>query len=461
MKIAIVGDGKVGRTLTEQLSREGHDIVVIDRNREALADSEESLDVISVHGNGASLEVQKTADIGNMDLLIAATSADEINMLCCIVARKLGCRHTIARVRNPEYVDQVYFLKDELGLNMTTNPESMAAREIFKLLQLPSFVRRDAFAKGRAEIVELLLKEGNILNGKRLIELNKLTGLKVLVCAVERGDQVYIPAGNFRLEKGDKVYVTAPTNDLAALISVLGLETLKIKNVMIIGGSRIAFYLAQRLTASGIKVKILEQDYSKAKELAERLPKAEIVCVDGSSKKTLLAEGIEQTDALVALTNVDEANVLISMCANLLEVPKVVTKINRTEYAEVFKNKGLDCVVSPKDLTANEIIRYVRSMQNTTGSGVLTLHRIVDNKVEALEFLATERTDYLGKKLSEIKLRPNILIACINRKGQIIIPRGDDTIELDDTVIIVTTADRMFRDLNDIFETAESASALQ
>jgi len=461
MKIAIVGDGKVGRTLTEQLSREGHDIVVIDRNREALADSEESLDVISVHGNGASLEVQKTADIGNMDLLIAATSADEINMLCCIVARKLGCRHTIARVRNPEYVDQVYFLKDELGLNMTTNPESMAAREIFKLLQLPSFVRRDAFAKGRAEIVELLLKEGNILNGKRLIELNKLTGLKVLVCAVERGDQVYIPAGNFRLEKGDKVYVTAPTNDLAALISVLGLETLKIKNVMIIGGSRIAFYLAQRLTASGIKVKILEQDYSKAKELAERLPKAEIVCVDGSSKKTLLAEGIEQTDALVALTNVDEANVLISMCANLLGVPKVVTKINRTEYAEVFKNKGLDCVVSPKDLTANEIIRYVRSMQNTMGSGVLTLHRIVDNKVEALEFLATERTDYLGKKLSEIKLRPNILIACINRKGQIIIPRGDDTIELDDTVIIVTTADRMFRDLNDIFETAETAPTLK
>lgn len=452
MKIVIVGDGKVGYTLTEQLSKEGHDIVVIDNNKDVLERSVEMLDVMVMQGNGASLKVQEAADVGQSDLLIAATSADEINLLCCIIARKLGCRHTIARVRNPEYAEQLYFLKEELGLSMTINPESVAAREIFRLLQLPSFLKLDAFAKGRVEIVEILPKAGGVLDGKRLVDLYKVLKIKVLVCAVEREGTVYIPDGNFMLQRNDKVYVTASAQDLASLVKALGLSTVKVRDVMIIGGSRIAYYLSTMLIAAGIRVKILDNRPESCRQMAELLPRAEVVLADGSSKKTLLAEGIEHADAVITLTNIDEENLLISMYANYMKVPKVITKINRTEYTEVIRDKGIDCVISPKQLISNDIVRYVRAMQNTTGGGVIALHRLVDDQVEALEFRATENTWHLGQTLTEITLKPNILIACINRGGKIIIPKGSDTLELGDTVIVVTTADRMFDDLNDIFD---------
>ncbi len=453
MKIVIVGDGKVGYTLTKLLSKEDHDIVVIDSNRDVLNESVEALDVMVVHGNGASVKVQKQADVGS-DLLIAATSADEINLLCCIIARKLGCAHTIARVRNPEYADQLIFLKEELGLSMTINPERAAASEIFRLLQYPTFLKRDSFAKGRIEIVEIILREGGLLDGKLLSELYSTAKVRALVCAVERNEDVVIPDGSFRLQKGDKIYVTASRQDLAALIKNLGLDTHKIKDVMIVGGGNIAYYLASDLLMAGIGVKLIEIRQERCLQLSDLLPKATIISGDGSSQAVLLAEGIEHTDAVVTLTNMDEENLLVSMYANHLGVPKVVTKINRTEYSEVFHNKGIDCIVSPKQLTANDIIRYVRAMQNTTGGSVITLHRLVDNKVEALEFRVSQTTHNLGKTLKEISLKKNILIACINRCGNIIIPKGTDTIELNDTVIVVATADRAFNDLNDIFEEA-------
>ena len=452
MKIVIVGDGKVGFALTAQLAQEGHDIVVIDNNKKVLQESAEQLDVMVVHGNGAGVKAQKQAGVEDADLLIAATSADEINLLCCIVARKLGSAHTIARVRNPEYVEQIYFLKDELGLSMTINPERAAAREISRLLQFPSFLKRDSFAKGRAEIVEMVIKEGSVLEDKLLSELYQIAKVQVLVCAVKRGGRAYIPDGSFRLMRGDRIFVTAPTHNLARLIKHLGLQTQKIREVILVGGSSIAYYLAMDLFLNGIRVKIIESQAERCLELAELLPKAMIIHGDGANQSVLLAEGIEKTDAVVTLTNLDEENFLVSMYANYLKVPKVITKINRTEFNDIFQDKGIDCVVSPKLLTANDIVRYVRAMQNKTGDSMITLHRIADDMAEAMEFPVTEETRHLGETLIKIRLRPNILIACINRRGEIIIPKGDDTIELNDTVIVVTTAEQRINELNDIFE---------
>ena len=452
MKIVIVGDGKVGFALTAQLAQEGHDIVVTDNNKKVLQESAEQLDVMVVHGNGAGVKAQKQAGVEDADLLIAATSADEINLLCCIVARKLGSAHTIARVRNPEYVEQIYFLKDELGLSMTINPERAAAREISRLLQFPSFLKRDSFAKGRAEIVEMVIKEGSVLEDKLLSELYQIAKVQVLVCAVKRGGRAYIPDGSFRLMRGDRIFVTAPTHNLARLIKHLGLQTQKIREVILVGGSSIAYYLAMDLFLNGIRVKIIESQAERCLELAELLPKAMIIHGDGANQSVLLAEGIEKTDAVVTLTNLDEENFLVSMYANYLKVPKVITKINRTEFNDIFQDKGIDCVVSPKLLTANDIVRYVRAMQNKTGDSMITLHRIADDMAEAMEFPVTEETRHLGETLIKIRLRPNILIACINRRGKIIIPKGDDTIELNDTVIVVTTAEQRINELNDIFE---------
>ena len=306
MKIVIVGDGKVGSALTEQLSKENHDVVVIDSNKMVLQEAQQALDVNVVHGNGASLKIQKLANVDTSDLLIAATSADEINLLCCIVARKLGCRHTIARVRNPEYYGQLYLLKEELGLNMMINPERSTANEIFRLLQFPSFLKRDSFAKGRVEIVELVLQQDSPLAGIKLSELYRAVKVKVLVCAVERGKEVVIPDGNFVLCPGDKLSVTASSGDLARLIRNLGLAQRKIRDVMIIGGSRIAFYLAEDLIASGVNVKLIEIDEKRCTALADMLPKATIIHADGSDRYVLDSEGLSQTDAVVTLTDIDE-----------------------------------------------------------------------------------------------------------------------------------------------------------
>lgn len=451
MKIVIVGDGKVGSALTVQLSKEGHDVVVIDSNKMVLQEAQQFLDISVVHGNGAALKVQKMANVNNSDLLIAATSADETNLLCCIMARKLGCRHTIARVRNPEYYTQLFSLKDELGLNLMINPEYSTAHEIFRLLQFPSFLKRDSFAKGRVEIVEVELREGNLLVGASLSELPKLVKVKVLVCAVERGGEVFIPDGSFTLEQGDRLSFTASSSDLAKLIRNLGLTQKKVRDVMIIGGSRIAFYLAENLIRTGVSVKLIEIDENRCKELADMLPKATIIHADGSDKGVLDSEGLGQTDAVVTLTDIDEENLIISMYANYIGTYKVITKINRTEFSDVLSGKGIDCVVSLKDLCCSDIVRYVRAMGNSKADSVITLHHIVRDKVEALEFRADKQLPQLGKKLSQVHLRPNTLIACLTRRGRIIIPQGSDTIEKDDTVIVVAPADQSINTLNDIF----------
>jgi trk system potassium uptake protein TrkA len=451
MKIVIVGDGKVGYTLTKRLSQEGHDIVVIDNNRSVLLQSQEALDVAVVDGNGASVEVQREAGVGSSDLLIAATSGDETNLLCCMVARKLGCRHTIARVRNPEYDQQTRFLKDELGLSMVINPEKAAALEIFRLLQYPSFLKRDSFAKGSVELVELKIKENNVLANTRLDQFRTLSNVNALVCAVERGGMVSIPKGNFSLQVGDKLTIATDAGDLVRLIKNLGVYTPKAQHVMIIGGSRTAKYLAQRLISSKVKLTIIEKNEKRCQELSETLPEATIVHGNGTEQGLLIEEGIRKMDAVVTLTGMDEENLIVSMFADYIGVPKSVTKINRTEYNNVYENKGIDSIVSPKLLTTNEIIRYVRAMDDTTGGSVVTLYRIVDGKAEALEFSIKNDAPYNNIPLHKLRLKPNILIASIIRARKVIIPSGNDEIHKGDTVIIVTTTDHAIAELRDIF----------
>lgn len=451
MNIIIVGDGKVGVALTEQLSQEGHDVTVIDSNPKVLEQSMESYDVMVVHGNGASISVLKDAGVETADLLIAATSRDEINLLTCIVARKLGAKHTIARVRNPEYNEQMLLMREELGLSMTVNPEFAAAREIHHLLQFPSFLKRDSFARGRVEIVEIHIDETSGLVGAPLNRMYEIAGVRVLVCVVERKSVVHIPDGSFTLQAGDNIYVTAEVRDLARLIKNLGIVKQKVRDVMIVGGSRVAYYLAMRCLGAGIGVKIIEQDHDRCIELAGLLPEAVIIEADGTRQEILAAEGMASTDAIITLTNIDEENIVIAMYASHLGVPKVITKVNRTEYVNTFKRMGIDTFISPKALCCTDIVRYVRAMQNTTGGSVITLHRMVEGKAEALEFRASESTRHLGETLLDIHLKPEILIACITHGGRTVIPRGSDSFAAGDNIIVVTTSGRPISDLNDIF----------
>ena len=451
MKIVIVGDGKVGFMLTKLLSKEGHDLVVIDSNAAVLRESQEALDVAVVTGNGACVEVQREADVQHSDVLIAATSGDEINLLCCMVARKLGCRSTIARVRNPSYDALLRLLKEDLGLSLSINPERAAAREIFRILQFPSFLKRDSFAKGRVELVELKLKADNALVNKKLSELSDLRRLNALICAVDRDGKITIPSGTFELREGDKITIAADAAELVNLLRRLHVGVQKAQSVMIVGGSRIAEYLAAMFQRAHVRVTIIEKDRARCETLAEVLPEAHIIHGDGSQQELLLSEGIHETDALVTLTGMDEENLIISMFGNYIGVPKTITKINRTEYSEVFADKGIDTIVSPKQLTADEIVSYVRAMGNSVGGSVVTLYRIAGGSVEAVEFFLANDAPYLNVPLSRLTLKPNILIASIIRARKVILPKGDDSMQRGDSVVVITPAERTIADLGDIF----------
>lgn len=452
MKIVIIGGGKVGFTIAEQLTKEGHDIIVVDNDKQVVNNISESLDVMAVCGNGASVSVMMEAEVGSSDLLIACTAQDELNMLCCVFAKKLGCQNTIARVRTPEYAEQMLYLQSELGLSMTINPEQHAAREIFRLLEIPGVLKRDSFAKGRVEIVEIVLKHGDILDGARLFELPKKLKCRALVGAVQRGREVFIPDGSFTLREGDRAYLCAPAMDIVRILQTIGENKKRAKDVMLIGGSRICEYLTVMLLKSGARVKIIEQDSAKAASIAERFPEATVVCEDGSNQAVLNSEHIDQMDAAALLTNIDEENLILSMYMSHIGVPQVISKVNHTEFADFIAEQGVNRIVSPKKICADVIIRYVRAMQNTEGSSVLALHHLVDGKAAALEFIVTKNCKYLGKPLMEKHLKPNILIASISRRDRIIVPCGSDTIEEGDTVVVITSSDRVILDLNDIFE---------
>lgn len=451
MRIVLVGDGKVGRNLVKNLADEGHDIVVIDNDPQVIEDAGNTLDIVGVCGNGASYKVQLEAGVDRADLLIATMSSDELNMLCCLIARKLGAKHTIARVRNPEYSEQLNFLRDELGLSLHLNPEYSTANELFRVLRLPAALKVESFSGGRVEMVELRLKNDSILDKVALKDIQKRIGSKVLICAVQREDEIFIPGGNFVLAAGDKIHFVGSANEIVSFLQSLGNFERPIKDIMIIGGSHIAYYLSRMLLGLNLQVKIIEQNFERCMELSELLPKAMIINGDGTDQDLLLEEGIENADAVVTLTGLDEQNILISMYATSLRVKKVLTKVNRGALASLVRDKGLDIVVSPKDITTNRILTYVRGMQNSLGSNLETLHRLVDGHVEALEFRVRPSFLQAGKMLRYLNLKENTLIACITRNNKIIIPFGDDTLQAGDRVIVVTS-NQHFDDLADIFK---------
>lgn len=452
MKIIIAGDGKMGATLTRQLSAEGDDITLIDANPKVLESSEERYDVMVVQGNCASMDVLLQAGVKDADLLIAVAGADEINLLCCMTAHGLNpTLHTIARVRNPEYSEQIYKMRDMFALSLTVNPEKQAAVEIERLLRYPGFLKRDTFAKGRVEIVELRLDGNSKLCNVALNDMNSIVKCKILVCAVLRNGRAEAPDGNFVLREGDRIFVTAPTENLAILLKNLGIITHKVKRVILCGGGRMSYYLASRLEKSGINVQIIERDRERCDHLAAILPNACIIHGDVSNQFLLESEGVSDCDALVTLTGLDELNMVVSLYGTNCGVPQVITKLGRMDNANILGNVAFGSVVTPKELCCNTIVRYVRAMKNQTGAA-LTVHTIADGQAEAMDFRVDETTEHCGQPLKKIKLKKGVLVVCITKGSRLEIPNGDSYFDVGDSVIIVTGSDRGIYQLNDIFE---------
>ncbi|MFG6384380.1 MAG: Trk system potassium transporter TrkA [Lachnospiraceae bacterium] len=451
MQIIIVGCGNVGTTLTEQLSEEGHNITVVDKDAnkaEALANR---FDVMGIVGNGASFSVQDEAGIADADLLIAVTTSDELNLLCCLIARKAAGCETIARVRNPIYNKEITHIKEELGLSMVINPEYAAATEIARLLKFPSAIKVDSFAKGRVDLLKCKINEGSVLNGRPLTYISSGLHCDVLICTVERGEEVFIPSGNFRLQEKDVISVVASAKKANDFFKKIGMTTNRIKNCMIIGGGETTYYLAKQLLPMGIEIKIIEQDKERCNELSELLPQAMVIFGDGTERNLLYEEGLPRAHSFVSWTNLDEENIMLSLFAKKVSKAKTITKVHRIAYDEIIDSLDLGSVLYPKNITAEYIIQYVRAKQNSIGSNIETLYQLIENKVEALEFRVQEKSELVGIPLMELKLKENLLIACINRKGNIITPGGQDTIEVNDTVVVVTT-NRGFHDLKDILK---------
>lgn len=452
MKIIIAGDGKVGAALTRKLSAEGYDLTLIDSNPKVLEASLERYDVMAIQGNCALMSVLEEADVERTDLLIAATSADEINLLSCLTAYKMNDNlHTIARIRNPEYSEQIYSMRDVFGLSLAVNPEKQAAVEIERLLKYPGFLQRDTFAKGKVEIVELRIDNKSVLKDISLNELYGIVKCKVLVCAVRRKGVVEAPDGNFILKEGDRIYVTAPSFNMTVLLKNLGIITHKIKNVIICGGGRVSYYLAKQLENTGMSVKIIENNPERARELAEKLSEATVINGDASSRTLLESQGVSNCDALITLTGMDELNIIISLYAKSSGVSKVITKVAHTEKDNILDNLEIGSVVCPKELCCNSIVRYVRALEAQTGAAI-SVHSIVNGQVEALEFMVDEYTKYCDTPLKEINVRKNVLIVCITHTGKTMIPDGESKFQVGDTVIVVATGEVVIHQLNDIFE---------
>ena len=451
MNIIIAGDGKVGSTLARQLSAEGYDITLIDSDRQVLNSSMERMDVMAVHGNCAAMDVLLQAGIKDADLLIAATSADEVNLLCCTTAHGLNPKlHTIARIRNPEYTEQIYEMRDIFGLSMAINPEKQAATEIERLLKYPGFLRRDTFAKGRAEIVELRIDDDSKLRGVSMMDLPGIVKCRVLVCAVLRNGTAVTPGANFVLEEGDRIFVTAPTETLTLLLKNLGIITRRARRVILCGGGRVSYYLASMLLKSGISVQVIENDLVRCKELATMLPDACVVHGDATDQALLESEGLSACDALVTLTGIDELNMIISLYGNSRDLPQVITKLSHAENRNIIDSLALGSIVCPKELCCSNIVRYVRAMQNQTGAAV-SLHSIADGQAEAVEFLVDSTTRNCGTPLKELKLKPNVLLASITHGSRSEIPNGNSEFHEGDSLVVVTSERGKLQQLNDIF----------
>ena len=452
MNIIIAGCGKVGRALAEQLSREKHDITVIDRKPEAIQQITNIADVRGVVGNGASFEIQMDAGIDTADLMIAVTDADEVNLLCCLIAKKAGGCQTIARVRNPVYHHEIHHIKDELGLSMVINPEWAAAMEMARLLRFPSAIDIDTFANGRIELLRFQLEEQNPLCNNKIKDLHMLSRCEVLICIVERGNEVLIPSGEVELKAGDMISVVASPVNASRFFKTIGIETNQVKNTMIIGGGKISFYLAKRLLEMGIQVKIIEKDRDACERLCEILPKAMIINGDGTDRELLAEEGLAKAEGFAALTNMDEENVMLALYAKSMSKAKKITKVNRNTFDTIISSLNIGSLIYPKHITSETILQYVRAMQNSIGSNVETLYRLVDGNAEALEFVIKGKSEVTDIPLQELQLKQHILVCAINRKGKIIIPKGQDCIQEGDSVVIITTDCGAYKDIRDIMK---------
>ena len=451
MNIIIAGSGKVGISLARQLSAEGHDLTMIDLNRTTLEDLGSSLDVMCVQGNCASLPTLQQAGVMDADLLIAATNSDELNLLCCTTAHGINPKiHTIGRIRNPEYTQQIYTLKDVFALSLSVNPERQAASEIERLLRLPGFLHRDTFAKGRTNIVELRVTADSKLKDQSLFSLNTIVKCRVLVCAVIRDGQAMIPSGNFVLLEGDRIFVTAPTATLSTLLRNLGLLAKRARKVILCGGGRVSYYLAEQLCRAGVSVTLIERNADRCVQLASLLPDVSVIHGDATNRSTLEEQGLADCDALVSLTGIDELNMIISLYATGKDVPQVITKLGRVENRSIAESLALGSVVYPRDLCSNQIVRYVRAMQNQSGAAA-SVHFIADGQVEAIEFTVDSETKNCGKPLKELKLKPNMLLVSITHGVNTSIPNGDSAFQNGDSIVVVTSARGQIRQINDIF----------
>lgn len=451
MNIIIAGGGKVGQTLARQLAAEGHDLTMIDRDPLVLEKSQERYDAMVVAGNCASKEVLLSAGITGADLLIAATAMDEVNLLCCMTAHGLNKNlHTIARIRTPEYAEQIMTMRDVFPLSMTVNPELQAALEIERLLKFPGFLRRESFANDQTQIVELRIDAASKLCNLSLMDLGTVVKCRVLVCAVLRAGAAVAPTGNFVLKEGDRIFVTAPTPNLAILLKSLGIVTKKVKNVLLCGGGRVSYYLASLLEDDKMNVRILEQNHSRCTQLANQLPQATVIHGDCSSQATLDSQGLEDMDSIVTLTGLDETNMVVSLYAGSRGVNQIITKLGRTENSRLADTMALGSTISPKELCCNSIVRYVRAMQNQTGAAV-SVHTIADGQAEAVEFLVDETTKNCGKALKDIKLKPNVLIASITHGADSQVPGGNSVFFPGDSVVVVTSGRGVLHTINDIF----------
>lgn len=450
MYIIIVGLGKLGSTLTKQLSTEGHDIVVVDPDNSVVSSTVDAYDVMGICGNGATYEVLKEAGAAKAKLIIAATGSDELNILCCLFAKHMGTENTIARVRNPDYAGQSQFLRNDLGISMTVNPEYETANEISRIIRFPSAANLDSFAGGRVEIARVRIHSDNPLCDMPIHEMRKKTKAKVIICAVQRNDSVFIPSGDFVLRCDDVISITGTRAELSSFMKQTGVYKQKIKNVMIVGGGRIAYYLAKLLSDTGRNIKLIELKDERCRHMSDMLDDVTVIHGDGTDQDILEEQCIDGQDALIALTGIDEENIIVSMYAESKGVNKVITKVNRHSYS-ILNDIGLETVVSPQIVAGNLVTRYVRALHNSAGnSQIQTLYKLVGGKVEAAEFIVPEDAGYLNIPFKELELMPNLLIGCIIRNGKIIFPGGDDVMKANDSVIVVT-AGRIIEDLHDIF----------
>lgn len=452
MKIVVAGCGKIGKTVIGRLVSEGHDVIAIDSDKDVLGELTNIYDIMTICGNCADSDVLEEIGIDSVQLFVGLTGSDELNMLSCFIAKRMGAAETIARIRNPEYNDNsLGVLKNELDLSMTVNPDRLTAIALYNILRLPSAVKIENFSRRNFEMIELIIKEGSDLDGVKLSDLKGRYNSKVLICAVQRGEDIYIPDGNFVLRNGDKIGITAAQSDILKLLKAWGILRKQSKSVMILGGSKSAFYLAKLLLSSGASVTIIEKNIDKCNELCEKLPNATIIHGDGSQQELLLEEGLRSVDAFVSLTGMDEENILISIYAAANSVPTVISKVNKNELGLMAKRLGLDCIVSPKNITSDIFVRYARALENSVGSNVETLYKIMDGNAEALEFRVRPESKITGKPLKELKFKKDILIAGIIRGKKTIIPGGDDVINPDDRVIVVSK-DKILFDLSDILK---------